>query len=288
MVGLWLALAGCAAPEGPGTVWFLPDTAQDFAQGDRGPYGAAWLQTRVQARVVESIDVEVMFPADDRGEPDGDVLPAPAIVLVQGGFVTTERTRWMAAHFASRGYVVLSPDHVNNLALLESDNGLIALDAVIDGDGVFEGLIDADAPAMVGGHSLGGVAAAVQWAQPEGRFAGLFLLGSFAAEGTDLSRHADPILSLVGGNDTSSTPEEVREGWEQFPTERWLGVVEGMNHYGWTDDNSDADLERGGPVGRPDEETRPDGMRPLDAYLDLILRDDMDARTLLEQGSFSG
>ncbi|MFT4979051.1 MAG: putative dienelactone hydrolase, partial [Myxococcota bacterium] len=176
MTMLWM-LGACAAPSGPGALVLSP--------GEEGPFGAAWVQLRAQARVTESIWVEVMFPSDDSGQPAPDALPAQAVVLVQGGLVEASRYRWLAAHAAARGYVVISADHPADLAFFAAGNGLAALEAVEDGGGILDGLVEPGGPAAVAGHSLGGVVASILWAA-DTRFDGLISMASYPADGTDV------------------------------------------------------------------------------------------------------
>lgn len=280
---LWLMLAmGCGPPTGPGNVLWQP--------GEDGPFGAAWLRTRVQSRVTDTIDVEVVFPALSDGMPDDDALPAPPVLMLQGGLVDTARYRWLAAHLAAQGQVVVMPEHPADLAFFAVENGLIAVDGVADGGGVLAGMTSTEHPAVVMGHSLGGVAAAILFeAQP--RIAGLVMLASYPAQSTAVEQREGPVLVLTGSHDLSSTLAEVEQGWARFAGPRWLGVIEGMGHYGWTDDDSPSDLQKGGdqqPGARSDDETRSAALPPLDAFVQAALTDDPADWDVLEAGDFSG
>ncbi len=277
-----LLLILACAPEGPGELLLSP--------GDTGEYGAARLQTTVQARVTEMLNVTVTFPSDSDGWPDEAALPAPAVVLVQGGLVEPDRYQWLASHLAAQGYAVLSPEHPGDLAIFAAENGRYALDGVAQRGGVFEGLIEADAPAGVGGHSLGGVVSSMLWTEDE-RFEALFMLASYPADGTDVEGRSAPVLSLTGSLDAQALVEQVESGLERFSEPRHLGVVEGMGHYGWTDDNSAENLAQGGdddPAARSSTLTRADALPPLMAFLNAALRDDADADAALEAGDFAG
>lgn len=276
---LWMM---ACAPQGPGALLAEP--------GELGAYGAARVDVTVQARVTEALSVAVTFPADDAGWPDDAALPAPAVVLVQGGLVEPVRYQWLASHLAAQGYVVLSPDHPGDLAIFAAENGRYALDGVAAGGGVLDGLIEADAPAGVGGHSLGGVVSSMLWAD-DARFEALFLLASYPADGTDVEARSAPVLSLTGELDAQADVAQVEDGWERFSGPRYLGVVSSMGHYGWTDEDSAEDLAMGGdddPEARSDDLTRADALTPLVAFLDATLRADGSAEVALEAGDFSG
>ena len=64
---------------------------------------------------------------------------------------------------------------------------------------------------------------------------------------------------------------EVLEGAARFPGPTWVGAVDGLNHYGFTDDASEADLASDGVAGRPVAEARPDALAVIDAFLDHTL-----------------
>ena len=286
---MWVLLGvfwGCAAPAGPGELLSAP--------GEAGPYGAAWVSAEVPARVSEALPVEVTFPADADGWPDTEALPGPAVVLVQGGLVEVARYRWLAGTLAAQGYVVVAPNHPGDLAFFAAENGAAALAGVEAGRGVLDGLLDPGAPAVVGGHSLGGVVAAILWADDAERFAGLFTLASYPADSTDVESRTDgaPYLALTGALDALAGLEQVEAGWARFPGPRWLGVVDGMGHYGWTDDDSPEDLEKGGDLkdgARTDAEARADALPPLLLFLEASLSDSPEAaQAALDEGDFSG
>jgi len=281
-----LMLLLACAPTGPGEVVIAPDEARDGLDGAEGPYGAAWLPVRVQARVDGAVDAEVVFPSDASGEPlDG---PFPALIFVQGGLVTPERYRWISAHAATRGYVGISAQHKGDLAIFEADNGRFALEGVeaIE-SGTLAGLLEPGADAVVTGHSLGGVVAPILWVD-DPRMVGMAIIASYAANSTPVEERTDSLtLSLTGAEDGSALREDVEEGWERLGGQTWLGVVEGMNHFNWTDDATAENLEGDGVATRPEEETRRDAMRVFDAWMDASFGDEQ-ALDALNAGEFSG
>lgn len=287
-----LSLAGGCTPVGPGTVLLAPSADRDGTDGSDGPLGASLLTFPVQARVTESVRVEVVYPSDADGWLDPSGAPWPAVVLVQGGRVGVERYRWLATHLASRGAVVLAPHHAMDLAIGQVDNGLIALDAVLAlseaESGPFRGALAADGPVLVAGHSLGGTVGAMQWVADD-RITALALLASYPAEGTEVAARAgSPALSLSGSADLSAQPGEVEAGYERLAEPRWLGFVDGMGHYAWTDDATPEEQEAGGPSTRPDADTRRDAQRVLDTFFDAALLGSDEAAAALDQGAFPG
>lgn len=266
MLPLLLLLA--CAPVGAPTLLLPPDAAYGAREpGARGPFGAAVVDARAQARVTDAIALDIVYPADAAGEPA--VEGAPVVVFVHGGLVAPERYHWLAAHLATRGWVSVLPEADLHLAIAEPGNGELALDrlqALADGPGVLGGLLG-DAPTVAMGHSLGGVMAASQWVRDDDVDA-LVLLASFPADFTPVETGEGPVLALTGTTDVFEWATlEAQLDRVRGPT--LDARVEGMNHYAWTDDPSEGDLAGDGPQTRPVEATRTDALRVLDTWLSV-------------------
>jgi pimeloyl-ACP methyl ester carboxylesterase len=264
------------------------DPSRDGVPGHEGPYGALALHTTVAARVTEAFDVDLVIPVD------ADEAPAnnnwPVIVLIQGGLVDPERYLWMATHWASRGYATVVPDFPMDLALFASDNAVSALRELRQHPPeLVDPIFSAETPAAVVGHSLGGVVATRAWLAEPDTFSVLGLWASYPASGDDVSvvddRH---VLSLIGSDDGKAPLETTRAGAERFGDPVWFGVVDGMNHYGWTDDASEKELASDGKAGRSVSDARNDVNVVIDTFLDAHLRADSSAITSLENDDFSG
>ena len=286
---LSLLFAGCA---GPGDVELVlePDPTATGEDGQRGPYGAARARYLTQGRISDAIYFEATWPATETGELAADG-PFPVVLSLHGGFVGPERYRWMSDHMASRGYVVLAPEHALDLAIIESDNASFALDqaewATDDRGDPLYGAIEIGAPVACTGHSLGGTVSAMRWVEDD-RIGALGIWASYPPDTTDIESMAgSPSLLLTGSEDRIST-ETFIDRWERFPDPVFKGVVYGMNHYDWTDDASEADLAKDGVSLRPIEESRPDAWRVIDAWLDAVLKSDQTAQTRLDEGGFPG
>jgi len=282
-------LTACGSPRA--TVLLTPDPDAEANAGERGPYGAAALTCRTQARVSETVRFDAIIPADADGELATSGAPYPAVLQIQGGLVTPERYRWQAVHLASRGFVVLVPRHSLNLAILASDNGSWALDEALErsetpGDPL-EGAISAGGPVSAMGHSLGGVVASMRWVDDE-RVDAVAVFASYAAGGTDVeSMDGHPSLLLTGSED-QVPPEEFFPEWARYPEPTWQGVVDGMNHYDWTDDAKAGELKGDGEPTRPQEDTRRDALRVLDTWHSAVLLGDADAAVHLAEDDFPG
>lgn len=289
-LALILAMGGCAGfPQEADYVLFEPDPNRG-GLGRSGPAGVACAERTIPARVWDAIDVTVCWPAKADGTLAEDG-PFNAAVFLHGGLVEPLRYRWLIAHMASRGYVVIAPAHKGLLALTEEANASAALDwleEAAEAEGLLKGSLDLGNGAAVIGHSLGAVVAAMRWVADE-RFGGLVMLAGFPAEGTDLeSRRGTPSLSIGGQRDLMSTPQEVKEGFSKLPEPRWLGMVTGMHHFAWSDGNTASNLDGDGVPTRPLEDLRSDALLLLDAFLDTHFKGSSKAYKALSGGMFPG
>lgn len=269
-----LLAAACSEPQPE--VLLDGDGTRSGEQGELGPLGAARLSLAFNVRVTETMEADITYPLWESGEAvEG---PLPVIAFTPGGLVSRERYQWMATHFASRGYVTVLASQPLDLAIIASDNTRLALDEVFvrseDSSSALFGLTSDEAPRLYMGHSLGGVIAADLWvADADSRSA--VILASFPAGYTDVAARAgDPVMSLSGTADGSATESDVEEGFSPFESPAMLAFVEGLHHYGWTDDNSESELARDGEPGREVDEMRRDAMFVLDSWLDAVLEDD--------------
>ncbi|MEM6926535.1 MAG: alpha/beta hydrolase [Myxococcota bacterium] len=266
---------GCAV--GTPELLVLPDADRAGEAGELGPFGAAWLELAAPARVTEVVPVDVVFPTEDDFDTEIGVAVtgAPVVVMIHGGLVPPERYRWLGEHWATRGYVTLLPRAELDLAISQPGNGAVALDAlrrVSRGGGRFAGIVDDDGPVAVGGHSLGGVMAARQWTRDDDLDL-LLMMASFPANGDAIEEQAGrAVIGVSGTTDQSLTPDDfVDRNLERFG-EPPLWLVEGLNHYGWTDDPTEGELAGDGPLQGELDALRSTALTLLDRALDVHLR----------------
>jgi predicted dienelactone hydrolase len=294
-----LVVACSTAPSGPGEVLWLPDNIRSGTDGALGPRGASLVSFSVQSRVTERLSVQVIFPSLSDGTLDVSGAPYPVVVFVQGGNVERKRYHWLASHLATRGYVVAMPDHPFNLSILETDNSILALRALREAaqEGTLLRAVSQTGPVAVMGHSLGGVIASRQWIA-HNDFTGVVFLASYPIASDDLARRAgNPVLLMAGSTDVPTPLTRVREGFEALrePERAWqpfaprlYALVDGLNHYTWTDSPTNANLESDGPRPGDPQATRANAMSVVDTWLDTILRRDDMARARLETRMFRG
>jgi predicted dienelactone hydrolase len=284
-----LSLAACSSA--PPVLVVTPSVARDGRDGSDGPFGAARLSMLTQVRVSERVELEVTFPADVDGTLRRDRAPYPTILFIAGGAVTPVRYRWITEHLATRGFVVIAPSYPLDLAIASPENthqSLLAVRSVAARAGhPLERAVAPDGRVVVMGHSLGGVIATWQWLAH--RYDGVALLASLPADGQGLRERAGSrVLSITGSEDGSALLPDVARGFQLFAPPRLLAVVDGMNHYDWTDGATAANLMRDRPSTRPQRETRRDALRVIDTFVDAVLLEDASAAARLDRGAFDG
>jgi alpha-beta hydrolase superfamily lysophospholipase len=287
-----LAFALAAAACGPATpsLSVSPSSSRDGLDGADGPFGAARVSLVTQARVSERVEYEVTFPSDAAGKLARGA-PFGAVVLVSGGLVAPARYRWLSDHLATRGYVVISPSFALDLAFFQPDNVRAALRgarvAASTAGHPLEGAIRSDGPVVAIGHSLGGVVATWEWIDQS--YDGIVLLASFQADRAQLiGGDGRRVVMLSGTEDRRVNQRDLLAGFAAFRAPKLLGLVNGMNHYDWTDNATTAELSTDGTPSRPRELTRRDALRVIDALTDAVLSRSTEAAQRLDSGSFDG
>ena len=244
-----------------------PDAERVGALGELGPFGVS-----EGTRSLGGVDTDVYRPFLDGDEA---AVPRAAFLFVQGGFVTTERYAWIAMHVASRGSVAIVPHTLFDLAFFSQDAPAKSLAgaraaSADSGDTLF-GLLG-DAPAVIAGHSLGGVVAAKSWNAAEPTDVSSLALLASEPDGADVFVRAGRVISLVGSRDEKETVAKAVAGAAAFP-DADVVVVDGMNHYQLTDDPSDSELSGDGAASVERDVARQLVLTFVDALID-----DADAR----------
>lgn len=278
-----LALTGCLADL---SFEDVQQARQDLANdgslapyGEDGRFGSARLTRQVLVRAEERVEVDVFVPFDAiKNQPIPG--PHPSIILVHGGLVPKERYHWMSRHFATRGFVTLTSEHLLDLALFEAGNDLDAFERVTElaqnTSDPLHGLIS-NAPPAIMGHSLGGVVAAKTWTERPNRVGLLVMLASVPAGGHDFANRpatfgdGSRVLSVAGGVDGSLEPASAAEGVKQMEegdNRVDFVMVDGMNHYQWTDDASESELEGDNTPTVTDAVARKNALFLIDALLE--------------------
>ncbi len=184
--------------------------------------------------VASAIDGVEVSTTDDlvtvtpTGPADDGVLAGDTMVFYPGAGVPPEAyvATW-APVVAQTGIEVVIPSMPLRLAVLDIDAAdAVRAEAEEQGDDAA-----ADGDWWVGGHSLGGTMAASFLAdQPEGAWAGLVLWGSYPNGDVIVDRDDLAILSLSGGRDGLSTPEDIETSRADLPATTSFIGLSGVNH----------------------------------------------------------
>jgi hypothetical protein len=142
--------------------------------------------------------------------------PRVGLVMYPGGRVDTRAYAPLAREIAARGYFVVLVPVTLNLALFQADAAAAVL--------ATNPQIDVWA---VGGHSLGGVAAA-QYADATPSVRGLILWAS--ASNNPMLRTDLAVLSISGGNDGLQTRADWDATRANLPADTLYTLIDGANH----------------------------------------------------------
>lgn len=179
-------------------------------QAEQAPLDAV----RARAGItVQEVDTAIVV-RPDRSEP-----PRIGLVFYPGAKVEP------AAYVAR--LADLAAEHGITVVIAEPHLGLALLDRR-DLD-TFTSAASAVEVWMVGGHSLGGVRACQLAEDAEA----LVLFASYCAN--DLSAAELPVLSLVGGEDGLSTPQEIADARDRLPADARMLEIPGAAHASFGD-----------------------------------------------------
>lgn len=156
--------------------------------------------------------------------------PSTAFIFYPGGKVDHRAYAPMLQAVAQEGYLAATTDMPLNLAFF----------GINKADDLVAGFPDVDRW-IIGGHSLGGVAAARYARTNPAVIDGLALWASLAANSDSLADREDlAVVSIYGTNDGLLHPEEIEGARELLPPQTMFVPIEGGNHaqFGWYGEQS--------------------------------------------------
>jgi pimeloyl-ACP methyl ester carboxylesterase len=145
--------------------------------------------------------------------------PTVGLVFYPGGHVDARSYAPLAREIARRGYLVVVPKMPLSLAFLDlnaADKAIASFPRVTTW--------------VVGGHSLGGVAAAAYASGHLSAVKGLVLFASYPASGTDLSASKLVVTSNTGTRDEVIDRTALTESYGHLPAGSDTAAIEGGNH----------------------------------------------------------
>ena len=187
-------------------VWWLQPAAPM-------PQAIAALQSDSQV----TVETERWFTFRSR-----DAQPTTGFIFYPGGLVDPRAYAPNARAIAAQGYLVVIVPMPLNLAFFDANRA----------DDVTRAYPQIRRWA-IGGHSLGGVAAAMFVQSHPSAMQGLVFWASYPAD--NMASATLPVLSISGTRDGLSTPEKIAASRAQLPAStRWV-AIEGGNHgqFGW-------------------------------------------------------
>ncbi|MGI6221796.1 MAG: alpha/beta hydrolase [Coriobacteriales bacterium] len=174
--------------------------------------------------------LEALSPDDDDGVlvqemDDGSIAFSPAdpkagLIFYPGGKVQAEAYAPLLRECAGRGITCVLTKPLCNLAILDRNMA----------DGIAEQFPDIDTW-IIGGHSLGGVVAAMYADGHPGEFDGIVFLAAYPS--VDLSDFDGSALTVYGSNDGVLNREKYEKSKDNFPAETRTIEIAGGNHSGF-------------------------------------------------------
>ncbi|MFS0750843.1 alpha/beta hydrolase [Oceanobacillus sp. 1P07AA] len=155
----------------------------------------------------------LVFDSKGEGQTKG------GIIIYPGAKVEPEAYSYYGQELSKHGYFVAIPNVRLNLPILEIDKA----DEIID-------KYPSVGNWFIGGHSLGGVAAANYAKNHSDVITGIFFLGSFPSENSDFSNTSIPILSLFADKDGLTTLDKIDESANLLSENTVMKEISGGNH----------------------------------------------------------
>ena len=180
-----------------------------------------WSQQTYQAseEVASYIDLDDIQLEENWLVFEPDEEPKTGIILYPGAKVEPDAYSYYAQGLADKGYLVVVPKVNLNFALLDINQADLIIDEFTNITNWY-----------VGGHSLGGVAAASYAYEHLEDIGGLILLGSYPSESSDFSETDLPILSLYAEFDGLTTTDKIAKTKKLLSSDTTLYEIKGGNH----------------------------------------------------------
>ncbi|MDB1922570.1 alpha/beta fold hydrolase [Clostridium tertium] len=141
------------------------------------------------------------------------------IVLYPGALVEPLSYSYYANELSKEGYLVAIANVNFNLSILDNNKASKFIKMKTDIEKWY-----------VGGHSMGGVSAAMFAENNQDIVKGVIFLASYPASSSDLSDNDIEVLSIYAENDGLTTIDNIEESKENLPTEAVFKEIDGGNH----------------------------------------------------------
>lgn len=188
-------------------------------------WGASWATyarpplPEAEAALVSDQNVEVLQ------EPWLTFVPLEnatqtGFIFYPGGRIDPKGYAALMKPIAEAGYLVVVPEMPINMAIFDANaaDEIIALHPEIE-------------HWVIGGHSVGGTAAAMYTAQHPEKIAGLAIWASYPADSSDLSALDMPVISMYGSLEERVTDESVGARKHLLPADTQYIKIKGGDHH---------------------------------------------------------
>lgn len=146
--------------------------------------------------------------------------PDTGFIFYPGGRIDPRGYSSLMRAISEQGYLVVVPKMPINMAVLNSN----IADEIISAHPEIKHWV-------IGGHSVGGTAAAqYTFAHPD-QIAGLAIWSSYPADSSDISSLNSPVVLMYGGNETRVTDESVGARKNLLPPDTRYIKIEGGDHH---------------------------------------------------------
>ena len=146
--------------------------------------------------------------------------PETAFIFYPGGRVDPRAYASLMRRIAMEGYLVVVPSMPFNIAILASSSAEKIVTAYPEIDHW-----------VIGGHSVGGTAAALYTDKAPQIIEGLAIWASYPSDGTDISDQDIPVLSIYGSREVRVNDESVGKRKHLLPEDTRYVRIEGGDHH---------------------------------------------------------
>jgi len=141
-------------------------------------------------------------------------------IFYPGGRIDPRGYSTLMRAIAEQGYLVVVPTMPINMAIFDSN----IADEIIAAHPEVKHWV-------IGGHSVGGTAAAMYAAAHPAKIAGMAIWSSYSADSSDLSSLNIPVILMYGGNETGVTDESVGARKQLLPPgTKYIKIAGGDHH----------------------------------------------------------
>jgi pimeloyl-ACP methyl ester carboxylesterase len=147
-------------------------------------------------------------------------LPSAGLIFYPGGRIDPRGFAPIMHQISAQGYLVVVPTMPINMAIFDPDKA----------DKIMDHYFEIDSW-ILGGHSVGGTAAALYSSRNPGKVQGLVIWASYPASNSDLSQIDIPVLMIYGELDPRVNQQSIEERKDLLPADTVYQEIKGGDHH---------------------------------------------------------